>query len=207
MVDHFGGQMEYALGCLQRRRRSRRGLARVGQLTATSKSSLSRFRSPKPASMCRPSCATPKCTSGCTGRRSRQWSVVSRQWERKEIAMPDDTTFPECMLKRAIPALTRLPECQPRLPRLSASPPQGPFTPTMINSFSEYESMFGSPNGGGFLGYAVRGFFDNGGAQCYVVRIEATADPAESLQASRKPGCLDRLLARRRLDFWYGRGR
>lgn len=58
----------------------------------------------------------------------------------------------------------------------------GPFTPTLITSFTEYERAFGGPDGGGFLGYAVRGFFDNGGAQCYVMRIEATAGPAESLQ-------------------------
>lgn len=59
----------------------------------------------------------------------------------------------------------------------------GPFTPTLISSFTEYERAFGRPNGGGFLGYAVQGFFDNGGAQCYVVRIEETAEPSESLQA------------------------
>ncbi|MFI5116733.1 MAG: phage tail sheath family protein [Terriglobales bacterium] len=58
----------------------------------------------------------------------------------------------------------------------------GPFTPTLITSFTEYERAFGRPTGGGFLGYAVRGFFENGGAQCYVMRIEATAEPAESLQ-------------------------
>ena len=51
----------------------------------------------------------------------------------------------------------------------------GPFTPTLITSFTEYERAFGSPNRAGFLGYAVRGFFDNGGAQCYVVRIEETS--------------------------------
>ncbi len=59
----------------------------------------------------------------------------------------------------------------------------GPFTPTLITSFTEYERAFGSPYDGGFLGYAVRGFFDNGGDQCYVVRIDATAEPSESLQA------------------------
>src|SRR5450759_34759 len=59
----------------------------------------------------------------------------------------------------------------------------GPFTPTLITSFTEYVRAFGSPYDGGFLGYAVRGFFDNGGDQCYVVRIDATAEPSESLQA------------------------
>jgi phage tail sheath protein FI len=59
----------------------------------------------------------------------------------------------------------------------------GPFTPTLITSFTEYERAFGRPDGGGFLGYAVRGFFENGGTQCYVMRIEATGEPAESLQS------------------------
>lgn len=59
----------------------------------------------------------------------------------------------------------------------------GPFTPTLITSSTEYELAFGSPIGVGFLGYAVHGFFQNGGTRCYVLRIEATADPAESLKA------------------------
>ena len=59
----------------------------------------------------------------------------------------------------------------------------GPYTPTRIASFAEYQSTFGSPQGAGFLGHAVRGFFQNGGTRCYVLRIEATSDPVASLQA------------------------
>jgi phage tail sheath protein FI len=59
----------------------------------------------------------------------------------------------------------------------------GPFTPTLITSFTDYERAFGSLPGAGFLGYAVRGFFENGGTQCYVVRVEAAAGPTASLQA------------------------
>jgi phage tail sheath protein FI len=59
----------------------------------------------------------------------------------------------------------------------------GPFTPTLITGWTEYELAFGSPMGAAFLGHAVRGFFQNGGTQCYILRIEATADPAESLKA------------------------
>src|SRR5271167_652808 len=59
----------------------------------------------------------------------------------------------------------------------------GPFTPTLITSAAEYQGAFGNPNGAGFLGHAVRGFFQNGGTRCYVLRIGATADPAVSLQA------------------------
>jgi len=59
----------------------------------------------------------------------------------------------------------------------------GPFMPTPITSPTEYQLAFGSPNGTGFLGYAVRGFFQNGGTRCYVLRVEATVQPAASLQA------------------------
>jgi Bacteriophage tail sheath protein len=58
----------------------------------------------------------------------------------------------------------------------------GAFTPTLITNFAEYQLVFGSPNGTGFLGHAVRGFFQNGGTRCYVMRIEATAGPAELLK-------------------------
>jgi hypothetical protein len=53
----------------------------------------------------------------------------------------------------------------------------GPFMPTPITSPTEYQLAFGSPNGTGFLGYAVRGFFQNGGTRCYVLRVEATVQP------------------------------
>jgi len=59
----------------------------------------------------------------------------------------------------------------------------GPFMPTPITSPTEYQLVFGSPNGTGFLGHAVRGFFRNGGTRCYVLRVEATVQPAASLQA------------------------
>ena len=59
----------------------------------------------------------------------------------------------------------------------------GPFTPTLITSSTEYELAFGGPIGAGFLDHAVRGFFQNGGTRCYILRIEAGADPAESLKA------------------------
>jgi phage tail sheath protein FI len=47
-----------------------------------------------------------------------------------------------------------------------------PFDPTFIDSFDKFESTFGSIiNPEDPLGYAVRGFFENGGKRCYVVRI------------------------------------
>ncbi|MAU12352.1 MAG: hypothetical protein CL607_21190 [Anaerolineaceae bacterium] len=43
-----------------------------------------------------------------------------------------------------------------------------------IASWTQYVSLYGEPTPQGYLGYAVRGFFANGGAECWVVRV---ADP------------------------------
>jgi hypothetical protein len=43
--------------------------------------------------------------------------------------------------------------------------------PTKVNSWDEFKTQFGSqPVAGFYLWYAVRGFFQNGGQTCYVVR-------------------------------------
>lgn len=42
-----------------------------------------------------------------------------------------------------------------------------------IDSFTSYVSRFGSYRSDSYLTYAVRGFFDNGGSRCYVVRAAA----------------------------------
>ena len=47
----------------------------------------------------------------------------------------------------------------------------GPFDPVLITSFREYQSTFGGFPENGFLPFAVDGFFANGGARCYVLRV------------------------------------
>ena len=43
--------------------------------------------------------------------------------------------------------------------------------PTRITSFNQFMSVFGrNPLNGFYLWYAVRGFFENGGNDCFVVR-------------------------------------
>lgn len=51
-----------------------------------------------------------------------------------------------------------------------------------LASWQQYVSVFGgiASQPQGFLAYAVRGFFDNGGAECWVVRV---ADPAQAAPA------------------------
>src|SRR5687767_2304299 len=49
---------------------------------------------------------------------------------------------------------------------------RGPIrTPTKITSWDSFKAQFGAqPVPGFFLWYAVRGFFENGGQVCYIVR-------------------------------------
>lgn len=43
-----------------------------------------------------------------------------------------------------------------------------------LTSWKEFQATFGGCLPGGYLAYAVRGFFENGGTTCYVVRVAAT---------------------------------
>ncbi len=58
---------------------------------------------------------------------------------------------------------------------------RGPLDyPVRINSRARFNEVFGEPLSTGYLGYAVRGFFDNDGAYCYVLRIaRVEGDPDE----------------------------
>src|SRR5215472_15342306 len=57
--------------------------------------------------------------------------------------------------------------------------------PVTVNSFGDFERIFGGLWTGSTLGYAVRDFFQNGGAEAIIVRlynddIAANAKPAKS---------------------------
>src|SRR4051812_21746113 len=56
--------------------------------------------------------------------------------------------------------------------------------PTKITSFDRFKQIFGSEPlpGRFFLWYAVRGFFENGGTTCYVVRASNGTYAAAALQ-------------------------
>jgi Bacteriophage tail sheath protein len=50
---------------------------------------------------------------------------------------------------------------------------------TRLTSFADYERQFGGLDRRSLLGYAVKAFYDNGGSDCYVIRINASnADTA-----------------------------
>ncbi|MBD2450069.1 phage tail sheath family protein [Nostoc sp. FACHB-152] len=44
--------------------------------------------------------------------------------------------------------------------------------PQTLTHWSEFEQLFGEPLPNSYLAYAVRGFFQNGGSLCYVVRLK-----------------------------------
>jgi phage tail sheath protein FI len=61
---------------------------------------------------------------------------------------------------------------------------KGPLdTPLPVESLRQFEAHFGSFTGAGYLAYAIKGFFDNGGKRAWVVRI-ASRDTARAAKAA-----------------------
>lgn len=51
---------------------------------------------------------------------------------------------------------------------------RGPVhTPTRIRSWQQFQTVFGNFIAPAFLAYAVKGFFENGGRECFIVRVAA----------------------------------
>src|SRR5688500_13961937 len=75
---------------------------------------------------------------------------------------------------------------------------RGPVNqPTFITNWTQFVNTFGSFIPGGYLAHAVYGFFNNGGATCYITRValdEATGSrstkalPAASLELPSRAG-------------------
>lgn len=55
--------------------------------------------------------------------------------------------------------------------------------PQQLTLWPQFEQQFGPALADGYLGHAVRGFFENGGQQCYVVPLDAVLPTATALQA------------------------
>jgi hypothetical protein len=55
--------------------------------------------------------------------------------------------------------------------------------PAPLMLWPQLEAQFGPQPANGFLHHAVRGFFDNGGLLCYVVRLDPGPRPLEALRA------------------------
>jgi phage tail sheath protein FI len=72
-----------------------------------------------------------------------------------------------------------------------------PGTAVMLSLWSQFEDHVGRPGHDSYLGYAVRGFFENGGNRCYVVPIEdVNSDSVRSgLEAIKSLNTVDLVLA------------
>ncbi|MGQ0778515.1 MAG: phage tail sheath family protein [Pseudonocardiales bacterium] len=57
---------------------------------------------------------------------------------------------------------------------------EGLYTPQRLTLWPQFEPIFGGPSSG-FLPQAVRGFFENDGLLCYVVRLEEAGSAVEGL--------------------------
>jgi uncharacterized protein len=74
---------------------------------------------------------------------------------------------------------------------------RGPVgVPVAVSSWAQFESAFGGLVRHAQLGYAVRGFFENGGQTCHVVRVAgSTATAARAVATDRRSVNLFRLRA------------
>jgi phage tail sheath protein FI len=67
---------------------------------------------------------------------------------------------------------------------------QGPTTPQLVLSWSEYARLYGGLYQGALLGYAVSHFFANGGSQAYIIRLAATPTMVTAAAAATPPTVL-----------------
>lgn len=56
--------------------------------------------------------------------------------------------------------------------------------PCALTHWSEFSLRLDEPLEHGYLAYAVRGFFENGGTVCYVVPLNSSHKPEEDLRAA-----------------------
>ena len=54
--------------------------------------------------------------------------------------------------------------------------------PQLLTLWPHFAQLYGVPPDAGYLAYAVRGFFENGGFMCYVVRLNDGVDAKSALQ-------------------------
>jgi uncharacterized protein len=57
-----------------------------------------------------------------------------------------------------------------------------PGVPQLLTLWPQFAERFPPPEGGGYLGAAVRGFFENEGLLCHVLALEDTGSPRRDLQ-------------------------
>ncbi len=68
--------------------------------------------------------------------------------------------------------------------------------PVRLHSLGEFEELFGGPLNHGFLWHSVKGFFENGGAACYVIRVVSQQAKAAEAVRSRLDDVKDKPVRR-----------
>jgi phage tail sheath protein FI len=64
---------------------------------------------------------------------------------------------------------------------------RGPLhQPLPVQSWRQFQAYFGDFTGAGYLAYAVRAFFENGGQRCWVVRVAAETAATAARHCSRQ---------------------
>jgi phage tail sheath protein FI len=97
--------------------------------------------------------------------------------------MPD-YTYPGVYIEETGPGPRPIVGVSTTVPAFLGFAECGPLTPREVNSFTEFTQIFGGVVGGGYLAYTMRGFFDNGGTRCFVLRVPAECSSPDELLAA-----------------------
>lgn len=93
--------------------------------------------------------------------------------------MPGAGTYPGVYIEEVPSGVRTITGVATSITAFVGRAPRGPVNdPTAINSFGDFERAFGGLNAGYPLGYAVRDFYMNGGAQGIIVRLQSGGSAA-----------------------------
>jgi uncharacterized protein len=102
--------------------------------------------------------------------------------------MPNYET-PGLHLERLDGAAPALPAVRLDVTGFAGIAERGPLDrPVPVDSFRQFEARFGGFIGGGFLAYALKGFFDNGGSRAWIVRVASQEPPDGAAAAGLRLG-------------------
>jgi phage tail sheath protein FI len=86
--------------------------------------------------------------------------------------MPVAPTYPGVYIEEISSGVRTITGVATSITAFVGSAPRGPVgEPTTINSFADYERIFGGLSLDSTMSYAVRGFYQNGGSQAVIVRL------------------------------------
>jgi phage tail sheath protein FI len=89
--------------------------------------------------------------------------------------MPVAPTYPGVYIEEIPSGVRTITGVSTSITAFIGSAPRGPVDePTTINSFADYERIFGGLSLDSTMSYAVRGFYLNGGSQAVIVRLTRT---------------------------------